>query len=82
MTMFHKRLLALAAVSIVAGAAMTDAALAAPRGKHRSWQVDPLYGPAQYIHDGFNDVCVVNRKIVYNPYIGEYVVKKFRRCYY
>jgi len=78
--MLHKRLFALAAVSIVAGAAMTDAAFA--RGKTRSWEVDPLYGTARYIHDGFDDVCVVNRKIVYNPYLGAYVVKKFRRCYY
>ena len=80
--MFHKRLLALAAVSIVAGAAMTDAALAAPRGKFRSWVVDPAFGTARYIPDGYDDVCVVNRKIVYDPYVGDYVVKKFRRCYY
>jgi hypothetical protein len=72
---------------VAAITAMPDVASASPRRKPTSkaapysFQVDPAYGTVRYINDGFDDICVVSRRWVYNPLTGYGYWKKFRRCY-
>jgi hypothetical protein len=85
--MLHKSSLVIVGTFVAAITAMPDVASASPHRKPASKatpysvQVDPAYGTARYINDGFDDVCVVNRRWVYNPFTGYGYWKKSRRCY-